>query len=55
MLREMGDLDCITNIWKRSFEHVNQHMIDARIKAKAMEKLGSLPKYTHHVDWAKYT
>lgn len=54
MIRELGDLTCILDIWKRSMGTGGQHIIDAQIKAAALEKLQTLPRYTHHIDWTKY-
>lgn len=55
MLRELGDLDCISDIWSRSIGGQANHNINqAKIKGFAIEKLQKLPRYTHHIDWTKY-
>ncbi len=54
MLRELGDLTCVTDIWSRSMGPVNHNINKAKIAAGALAKLSKMPNYTHHIDWSKY-
>lgn len=53
LVRELGDLRCIKQIWKES-QLGTKFIIEGRIEAHALEKLQNLRIYTHHIDWDKY-
>ena len=58
LLRELGDLDCIRDIWSRSMDPIthntNYDINKAKTLAFSIQKLAKLKKYTHHIEWHKY-
>lgn len=55
ILRELGDLDCILEIWSKSMGNANHNINTTMIKDFADKKFQKLPRYTHHIDWSKYS